>query len=139
TTHHSIPLALIDKLSHHPNVVGTKDSERSEERLSASLELWSGREDFSHLLGWAAKSGYALLNGGDGLVPSTANFSPAVYSDMVRAAEAGDREKVGELQALSDQLGNLYQAGKTLGESLAALKKIMQEQGLCQEYMMPPL
>ena len=139
TTHHSIPLSLIDKLSHHPNIAGTKDSERSEDRLKASLQLWSGRPDFSHFLGWAAKSGFALLNGGDGLVPSTANFAPAVYSDMEKAAERGDSGKVDELQRLSDELGNSYQAGKTLGESLAALKMIMQNEGLCQSYMMPPL
>jgi 4-hydroxy-tetrahydrodipicolinate synthase len=139
TTHHSIPLALIDQLSHHPNIVGTKDSERSEDRLKASLQLWSDRPDFSHFLGWAAKSGFALLHGGDGLVPSTANFAPAVYSDMEKAAQRGDSGKVDELQRLSDELGNSYQAGKTLGESLAALKTIMQKEGLCQEHMMPPL
>src|SRR6202000_1917559 len=53
TTHHSIPLPLVDKLSHHPNIVGLKDSERDEERLVAALEMWSNRKDFSHLLGWA--------------------------------------------------------------------------------------
>ena len=139
TTHHSIPLSIIDKLSHHPNFAGIKDSERNEERLKASLQLWSGRKDFSYFLGWAAKSGFALLNGGDGLVPSTANFAPAVYSDMVKAAERGDSGKVDELQQLSDALGNSYQAGRTLGESLAVLKTIMQKERLCQAYMMPPL
>jgi len=139
TTHHSIPLYIIDKLSHHPNVVGTKDSERSEERLMASLKLWSGRSDFSHFLGWAAKSSVALLGGGDGLVPSTANFAPAVYSDMEKAVERGDAEMVGQLQFLSDDLGDTYQSGHTLGESLAALKSIMENEGLCQRYMMPPL
>jgi len=139
TTHHTIPLPVIDRLSHHHNIVGTKDSERSEERLSASLKLWSGRRDFSHFLGWAAKSGEALLGGGDGLVPSTANFAPALYRDMLEAAEQGDREKVGALQALSDELGNSYQAGRLLGESLAALKRIMEKEGLCGATMMPPL
>jgi 4-hydroxy-tetrahydrodipicolinate synthase len=132
-------LSIIDTLSHHPNVVGTKDSERSEERLLASLKLWSGRSDFSHFLGWAAKSGAALFGGGDGLVPSTANFAPAVYSDMERAVERGDTEMAGQLQFLSDELGNSYQSGRTLGESLAALKLIMEKEGLCQPYMMPPL
>jgi len=139
TTHHTIPLPVIDRLSHHENVVGTKDSERSAERLAASLKLWSGRPDFSHFLGWAAKSGEALLGGGDGLVPSTANFAPALYRDMLAAAALGDAEKVGALQALSDELGNSYQAGMLLGESLAALKRIMGKEGLCGVTMMPPL
>src|SRR5690349_5096021 len=40
TTHMSIPLSLIDHLSYHDNIVGTKDSERNDERLKQSLELW---------------------------------------------------------------------------------------------------
>jgi dihydrodipicolinate synthase/N-acetylneuraminate lyase len=139
TTHLSIPLSVIDELSHHPNIVGIKDSERSEERLRVSLQMWSGREDFSHFLGWAAKSGEALLNGGDGLVPSTANIAPGLYHDMEAAARKGDKEQVAQLQQLSDQLGNSYQSGRMMGETLAALKLLMQKEGLCQPYMMPPL
>jgi 4-hydroxy-tetrahydrodipicolinate synthase len=36
-------------------------------------------------------------------------------------------------------LGNLYQAGRTLGESLWALKYLMKQVGLCEPYVMPPL
>lgn len=139
TTHMSIPLAVIDELSHHPNIVGTKDSERNEERLRASLQLWSGREDFSHFLGWSAKSGEALLNGGDGLVPSTGNLAPGLYTDMEAAAAVNDKDKVAELQSVSDQLGKTYQGGNFPGESLARLKSLLHKEGLCQPYMMPPL
>jgi dihydrodipicolinate synthase/N-acetylneuraminate lyase len=138
TTHMSIPLAVIDKLSHHANVAGSKDSERSEERLQRSIELWANRSDFSHFVGWAAKSAEALLNG-SGLIPSTGNLYPAVYSEMYKAAKAGNTEKVDQLQKLSDTLGNLYQAGRTLGESLWALKYLMKQVGLCEPYVMPPL
>ena len=139
TTHMSIPLSIIDELSHHPNVVATKDSERSEERLKQSLELWKDREDFSHFLGWAAKSAEALMNGSDGLIPSTGNLVPEVYSEMVNAIESGDHNKAYEMQKLSDVYGNLYQSGKTLGESLSALKILMKEKGLCDSIVMPPL
>ncbi|WP_295772527.1 dihydrodipicolinate synthase family protein [uncultured Mucilaginibacter sp.] len=139
TTHMSIPLELIDELSHHEFIVGTKDSERNDGRLDRSLELWSGREDFSHFLGWAAKSAYALLNGGDGLIPSTGNVAPEIYCEMTKAVIAGDTEKAYHYQHLSDTLGNVYQSGRTLGESLRALKVLMQENGLCDAHMMPPL
>lgn len=138
TTHHSIPLALIDKLSHHPNVVGLKDSERNDDRLKTALQMWSERKDFSHLLGWAARSAFTLLNGGDGLVPSSANLSPGVYSDMLKAAAAGDVEQVNRLQEMSDHLGNTYQGGGP-GGSLGALKTLMHKEGLCEPYVMPPL
>jgi dihydrodipicolinate synthase/N-acetylneuraminate lyase len=139
TTHMSIPLQVIDVLSHHDNIVGTKDSERSEERLNESLRLWANRPDFSHFLGWAAQSAHALLNGSDGLIPSTGNLFPQIYSEMLRAVERGDKETAFRYQQLSDLFGELYQSGRLLGESLAALKVLMQTNGLCQPYMMPPL
>jgi len=139
TTNMSIPLSIIDELSYHHNVVATKDSERNEERLKQSLELWKNREDFSHFLGWAAKSTEALINGSDGLIPSTGNLIPEVYSEMVKAIDAGDHNKAYEMQKLSDVYGSLYQSGKTLGESLWALKVLMKENGLCNEVVMPPL
>lgn len=139
TTHMSIPLQLIDELSHHPNIIATKDSERSDERLKQSLELWKDREDFGHFLGWAAKSADALIGGSDGLIPSTGNLLPEIYEVMLNAVEAGDHAKAYEMQKLSDIYGNLYQGGKTLGESLWALKVLMRSKGLCEEYVMPPL
>lgn len=139
TTHMSIPLSVVDELSRHPHIVGLKDSERSAERLAASLELWAGREDFSHFLGWAAKSAEALLGGSDGLVPSTGNIAPGLYRDLYAAALKGDLELARQLQQASDTLGELYQAGRLLGDSLAALKVVLHEAGLCRPYVMPPL
>ncbi|MBL7745243.1 MAG: dihydrodipicolinate synthase family protein, partial [Chitinophagaceae bacterium] len=46
TTHMSIPLPVIEELSHHNNIAGMKDSERSEERMLQSLKSWKDRDDF---------------------------------------------------------------------------------------------
>jgi dihydrodipicolinate synthase/N-acetylneuraminate lyase len=139
TTRMSIPLGVIDQLSHIENIIGTKDSERSEERLKESLELWAEREDFCHFLGWAPKSADALINGSDGLIPSTGNITPQIYSALYRAVKTGDHEKAFRLQKLSDQLGDVYQKSKLLGESLWALKVCMNDLELCEEHVMPPL
>ena len=139
TAHMSIPLQLIDELSHHPNIIATKDSERNEERLQQSLALWKDRNDFGHFLGWAAKSADALLGGSDGLIPSTGNLFPEIYSGMLKAVQEGDVQKVYKMQQLSDAYGNLYQANRTLGESLWALKILMKEKDLCESVVMPPL
>lgn len=139
TTHMSIPLSVIDELSNHEKIVGTKDSERSEERLQQSLRLWSKREDFGHYLGWAAKSADALINGSDGLIPSSGNLFPSIYKNMLQAVEAGNHEEAYKWQRLSDIVGDLYQKGRSLGDSLWALKALMKHRGLCQSYMMPPL
>jgi len=139
TTHMSISLEVIDKLSMHPNIVAIKDSERSEERLMKSLELWKDRKDFGHFLGWAAKSAIALIGGSDGLIPSTGNVVPEIYSTMWKSFLENNFKEVYAMQQLSDKYGNIYQAGKTLGESLWALKILMKEKGLCEAEVMPPL
>jgi len=139
TTHMSIPLAIVDELSHHPNVIATKDSERNEERLQQSLQLWKNRNDFSHFLGWAAKSAESLIGGGDGLIPSTGNLIPEVYAAMFDAVQHNDFDRAYEMQELSNLYGNIYQSGRTLGESLWALKVLMSEKKLCSPYVMPPL
>jgi dihydrodipicolinate synthase/N-acetylneuraminate lyase len=139
TTHMSIPLDVIDELSHHPAIVAVKDSERSEERLKQSLTLWRDREDFSYFLGWAAQSAYALSNGADGLIPSTGNLLPQIYSAMLEAVSKNEAAEVLLQQQWSDEFGNLYQAGRSLGESLWALKVLMSELDLCQPFVMPPL
>jgi len=139
TTHMSIPLELIDALSHHPNVVATKDSERNEERLKQSLVLWKDREDFSHFLGWSVKSAEALINGSDGLIPSTGNLVPGVYSQMFEAVDSSNYREAHEMQKLSDVYGSLYQSNRILSESLWALKVLMKEKGICDSIVMPPL
>lgn len=139
TTYMSIPLKVIDALSHHENIVGVKDSERSDERLNQSLELWAKRPDFCYFLGWAARSFVALSKGADGIVPSTGNIDAFIYKAINHFIEDGNMEQAELCQGLSDDLSNLYQSGKTLGESLAALKALMKAEGLCDLHMMPPL
>ncbi|MGN6639438.1 MAG: dihydrodipicolinate synthase family protein [Mucilaginibacter sp.] len=139
TTHISIPLQLIDELSLHEKIIGTKDSERNEKRLKESLELWAGRPDFCHFLGWAPKSAEALIGGSDGLIPSSGNLYPQVYDEMYKAVQAGNHDEALRLQRVSDAIGHLYQKNKLLGESLWALKVLMKEMGLCEEYVASPL
>ncbi len=118
TTHMSIPLAVIDELSMHENIVAVKDG---------------------HFLGWAAKSAIALIGGSDGLIPSTGNFVPGVFSGMWNAFRDNNFKEVYAMQLQSDRYGNIYQADKTLGQSLWALKVLMHAKGLCGEVVMPPL
>ena len=139
TVHMSIPLDIVEQLSYHPNIVGLKDSERNEERLLAALQLCANRADFSYFAGWAAQSVQSLLKGGDGIIPSTGNFVPGLYAELYKAVMEGNMERALVLQQQSDDVGNVYQGGRTLGESLWALKVLMKKAGICETYMMPPL
>ncbi len=139
TTHMSIPLDVIEKLSHHPNIVGLKDSENDKERMEKCLELFALRDDFAYFCGCAANSAHALKHGADGIVPSVGNFLPKAYNDLYEAGIAGDEATAERLQQETIEIGKINTKGLTLGQSLAGLKVIMKECGLCETYMLPPL
>jgi 4-hydroxy-tetrahydrodipicolinate synthase len=77
--------------------------------------------------------------GGDGIVPSTGNFVPRLFRQLYDAAIAGDNSTAQRLQDETDAIARIYQKDRTLGQSLAALKVMMQTKGLCQPYMLMPL
>jgi 4-hydroxy-tetrahydrodipicolinate synthase len=58
---------------------------------------------------------------------------------MIVAADNNDEAAALQLQRHSNLVGDIYQGKRLLGESLAALKSLMQSAGLCRPYMMPPL
>ena len=72
-------------------------------------------------------------------MPSVGNFLPEAYQQLYLAGIAGDEEKANELQQKTIEIGKVNTVGMTLGESLAGLKVIMKQCGLCEEYMLPPL
>ncbi len=123
TVHMSIPLDVVAELSHHPNIVGLKDSERNEERLLAALQLSAQRSDFSYFAGWAAQSAQSLLKGGDGIIPSTGNFcSRACMMSCITQPYRAMQKKPIELQKQSDILGNVYQGGKNIRRVIMGIK-----------------
>lgn len=139
TTHMSIPVEVIRRLADHPNIVGLKDSERDLERMQQCIAISKGRKDFYYFCGWAAQSAYSLSLGGDGIVPSTGNFVPDMFSALFEAARSGDFKEADRLQDATNEIAKIYQSGRTLGQSLAALKVMMQTKGLCEPWMFMPL
>jgi len=139
TTHMSIPLDVVESLSHHPNIVGLKDSERDKERLKSATAQYKDREDFSHLTGWAAESINALKWGSDGLVPITANLVPHLYLDLYNAVFEDDLETANRLLEETNEISKLHQENRSLGDSLAACKALLNNSGLCGTGMFPPL
>lgn len=139
TTHMTIPVDVIKRLAEHPNIVGLKDSERDLERMQLCIEFAKEREDFSYFCGWAAQSFYSLSLGGDGIVPSTGNFTPGMFRKLYETATNGDLQTSQQLQVTTNDIAKIYQAGRTLGQSLTALKVMMQTDGLCTPDVLPPL
>ncbi|MDZ7332242.1 MAG: dihydrodipicolinate synthase family protein [candidate division KSB1 bacterium] len=139
TTHMSLPLEVIERLSQHPKIVGLKDSERDVERLNSLAVKFSGRQDFCLLCGWTAQSTKMLLMGFDGIVPSTGNLIPKKFVDLYKAVQRGDITIANKLQAEIAPIVDLHQKDMLGSESIAALKVMMSELGLCLPWVLPPL
>lgn len=139
TTHMSIPVEVIRRLADHPNIVGLKDSERDLERMAQCIEIAKGRDDFAYFCGWAAQSAHSLALGGNGIVPSTGNYVPEMFQQLFQAAVSGDTATAQRLQDETNEIAKIYQKDRTLGQSLTALKVMMQTKGLCEPWMLMPL
>ena len=139
TTHMSIPVDVIKRLADHPNIVGLKDSERDLERMAQCIEIAQGRDDFAYFCGWAAQSAHSLELGGNGIVPSTGNYVPEMFRQLYDAAVTGDMATANRLQDQTNEIAKIYQKDRTLGQSLTALKVMMQTKGLCEPWMLMPL
>jgi len=139
TTNMSIPLDIVQKLSEHPNICGFKDSERNEQRMEECIKMFYEREDFSYFVGCAKFSAISLKKGADGIVPSTANFTPKMFRQLYDFSIAKEWDEAERLQNETNEIAQIYQGGRTLGQSLSALKTMMSVIGLCSPYTILPL
>jgi 2-dehydro-3-deoxy-D-pentonate aldolase len=139
TTHMSLPLEVIGRLSRRANVVGLKDSENSPERMRLIARDFAGRPDFSIFMGVSQLSVAALRLGFDGLVPSSGNLVPELWRDFGVAAAAQDWDAAAAIQGRLDAVAQVFQRGRLLGESLSVLKTALHLRRLCGPTMLPPL
>ena len=139
TTHMSIPIEVVEKLSRHPKVIGLKDSENNVVRLEAVMETLGGRSDFAIFVGVTALSARALSLGADGIVPSPAHLVPDLCQRLYESGSQGEVTSADEYQRQIDQVVDIYVRNRTLGQSLAALKAAMGALGLCNPDVLCPL
>jgi len=139
TTGMSIPVEVIEALSHRANITGLKDSENTAGRREIVDQRLGGRDDFALFMGVASSSIEALRLGFDGIVPSSGNLYPERWRELFDAARAGDWARAGKLQQQLDALGAIFQRNRSLGDSLAALKAGLATRELCGPSMVPPL
>jgi dihydrodipicolinate synthase/N-acetylneuraminate lyase len=139
TTHMSISVEVAEKLSHHPRIIGLKDSENDMARLQAVIETLGGRSDFAVFVGVSALSARALSLGADGMVPSPAHLVPDLCRRLYESGSQGSVARAEEYQQQVDQVTDIYVRNRTLGQSLAALKAAMGALDLCGPDVLPPL
>ena len=139
TTKHTISLDVIEKLSHHPNIIGVKDSEQNSERLSKSLKFWKHRDDFLFFVGWAAMSVFGIENGANGIVPSMGNLIPDLYQKLFDWAESGNIKEAEKIQEQTNVISGYCQNNRNISESIPAMKVLMAMKNLCGSQVLPPM
>jgi 4-hydroxy-tetrahydrodipicolinate synthase len=139
TTGISVPLDVVEKLLGHPRLAGIKDSENNPKRHEELLQRFGGKREFSVFVGVGALMEKGLKLGADGIVPSVGNLIPDVCHQLCVAAKKTDWSTADKLAARMNAVAALYQKGRNLNESLAALKAAMHCRGLCLSQVLPPL
>lgn len=139
TTKVSIPLDVIGRLTGHPRLAGIKDSENNPQRLKELLDRFGGNKNFSIFVGVGALMENGLKLGADGIVPSVGNLIPNVCRQLCDAAKSGNWAEANSHFLRMNAVAALYQNGRTLNESLSALKAAMHCRGLCAPHVLPPL
>jgi 4-hydroxy-tetrahydrodipicolinate synthase len=139
TTRHTIPLAVIERLSHHPRIAGIKDSEPDGDRLERLAAMFRDRPDFAVFCGSIAFSVRTLRAGADGIIPGAGNFAPARFSALLEAVVEGRYTDAEAAQQGINALNATYQKGRTISQLFSALKAILEIHGLCGRHVLPPL
>ncbi|MCY1721979.1 dihydrodipicolinate synthase family protein [Prolixibacteraceae bacterium Z1-6] len=139
TTHHSIPLDVVETLSHHANIIGIKDSENDKARLEESLKRWKDRDDFMVLVGSAVLSVFGMSRGANGIVPSMGNLMPEIYHQLIIETVTGNLQKAEEIQELTNTISSYCQAGRNVSKSIPAMKALMSIKGICGTQVLPPM
>jgi dihydrodipicolinate synthase/N-acetylneuraminate lyase len=139
TTRQSIPLEVLEELSHHPRIVGVKDSEPDGARQEELCRRFAGREDYAVFCGSVALTSRAMRAGADGFVPGAGNFVPALMRELMDQLVAGDTAGADATQQRVDAINAVYQKGRTISELFGALKAIMELFGLCGRQVFSPL
>ena len=134
-THNPLAPATVTRLAQDPRILGIKDSAGDFEAFQGFLAIKKRRAAFRVLQGNEHFASASLLLGADGLVPGMANFAPALFVDLHRAAAKGDAAACARSQEAITDLCALH----THGHWLPALKAACAMLGLGNGVPSPPL
>jgi 4-hydroxy-tetrahydrodipicolinate synthase len=134
-THNPLAPGTVARLAQESQILGIKDSAGNFEAFQGFLAVKKRRADFRVLQGNEHFASASLLQGADGLVPGMANFAPALFVSLVRAAAKGDVGACAKLQEEITDLCSLH----THGHWLPALKAACALLGLGDGVPSPPL
>jgi dihydrodipicolinate synthase/N-acetylneuraminate lyase len=132
TVGQSLPLVVIEELSHRDNIIGLKDTEEDEKRFGQAMAMWGRREDFSYLIGHSPFAVTGLFMNAKGWVPTVGNLVPDLCRGLYDAARRGERQTV---ERTYRQISEV----RAVCRSIAEYKYAASLMGLCGRTVLPPL
>lgn len=135
----SIPVEMVAAMIGHPKLAGIKDSENNPQRLASLLAQCGGKPGFAVFVGVGALMERGLKLGANGIVPSVGNLVPETCHKLWTAAQHGDWAEAETQAARMNSVAAVYQTGRTLGQSLSALKAALHCRGFCAPHVRAPL
>ena len=131
---------IIDSLSHHPNIIGIKDSGGDMGYFEGLCERHGGREDFLIFMGPEERLAEAVVLGAAGGVCGGANLLPLIYTSLYKAACRGDHAVVAECNEVIGRIfRSVYRDDDGQMKLIPGLKRAMHELGLCSPVVARPL
>lgn len=131
---------IVDSLSHHPNIIGIKDSGGDMGYFQSLCQRHGDREDFLIFMGPEERLAEAVALGAAGGVCGGANLVPSVYTSLYKAACRGDHALVAECNdTISRIFESVYRDDVGQMKLIPGLKRAMHEVGLCRPIVAPPL
>lgn len=134
-----IEVKTVVELSHHPKIVGLKDSSGNIGYFNACLYALRDRPDFSVLMGPEEAMGEAVLMGASGGVAGGANIFPRLFVDLYDAATAMDVPRVRALQERVMRSSSLlYGVGHHNSSFVKGVKCALSLMGICSDTLAEP-
>lgn len=139
-THLSLAVETVKKLSHHPNIVGIKDSSGDLTYFQELCDACRDKPEFTVLVGPEEILLDTLQMGGHGGVTGGSNLFPELYCAVMEAFDNNEEARASELQEGINFLSkNLYHHGGYSNDYLKGIKGAMAIEGLCQRFTALPV
>ncbi len=136
----ALAVDTVAQLADHPNIIGIKDSSRDWDYFSELLKAVGGRDDFSVLIGPEILLARAVQAGAVGGICGGSNMYPPLYVELFEAASARDAQRVAELQAVVERIGEtIYTVSDSCARLIQGLKAALANLDICETTMAPPL
>jgi len=131
---------IVETLSHHPNIIGIKDSGGDMFYFKNLCEKYRQRKDFVIFIGPEERLGDAVALGAAGGVCGGANLLPHLYTSFYKAATLNDSATIAKCKVqIQSVFNSVYCDTDDKMNLIPGLKRAMHERGLCSAMVAPPL